>query len=119
MADVGGRSGGLGWFLVGLLVGVAGTLATQKVIQAGAEPSPAVAIAPISGAPAAASRPRLSDAPAATKPVVHKTSLATEADSSSAPHHRTTHEQSPADIADDAAAAGMTSRGTDPGNSGY
>ena len=54
MADKDGRGGGLGWFIVGLLIGVAGTLAMQRFVQSGGPARPtAVAseAAPASEAP--------------------------------------------------------------------
>jgi hypothetical protein len=101
MADKGGRVGGLIWFILGLLIGVAGTLGTQRVVQSAGQDTRAV---DLSSAPAPSDA---APAPVAAKPK----QLAHEDAASAAPRHRSAaSEQSDSDIADDAAAAGMTSR---------
>ena len=108
MADKDARGGGAGWFIVGLLIGVGGTLLTQRFIQSGGQTSQtasvassATAAAPASAAPAAGdAKPKL---------VMHQGGLSGAHAASAA---AVTVDQSPDDIADDAAAAGATSRGT-------
>jgi len=78
MADKEGRGSGAGLFVVGLLIGVAGTLISAK--------------------------PKL---------VMHQGGLSGAKPSSAAA--AVVNDQSPSDVADDAAAAGMTSR-TPPTN---
>jgi hypothetical protein len=105
MADREGRGGGAGWFVVGLLIGIVGTLITQMIVQSGAEHGhgePAVN----SSLPAASSQPVSSAKP---KLAAHQGGLSGARAASAA-----AADQSPSDVADDAAAAGMTSR-TPPG----
>jgi len=104
MADKSSRDGasGLGWFIIGLLIGVAGTVATQKFAtfkSSQAIPdATAVAVQP----PPPAAPPKL---------LVHQGGLAAPSASpvSATPTPDTTG-QTAADVADDAAATGMTAR---------
>ena len=104
MAEKSSRDGasGLGWFVIGLLIGVAGTLATQKFAVFKSSPAvpdaTAVAIQP----PAPAAPPKL---------LVHQGGLAaSSANPVSATPTPNTTGQTAADVADDAAATGMTAR---------
>ena len=109
MADKEGR-GGFGWFIIGLLIGVAGTLATQRLVLSGGQVSRSSqaavtpTLSPSASGPAAVSAAAGSARPKLT---MHEGGL------SGAPHMSAAAiatDQSPADVADDAAAAGMTSR---------
>ena len=106
MAD-NGRGGGAGWFIMGLLIGVAGTLVTQKFVQSGGQASQnaSAASAPSAAAPAVAATAASDAKP---KLVMHQGGLSGARPASAAAVAIT---QSPDDIADDAAAAGATSRG--------
>jgi hypothetical protein len=106
------EGGGFGWLVVGVLLGVVGTLAFQLFAgksdteEADAPPPHALVVAPAPPVVASLAKPRikalprpaLSDAPAAPVPVASETA---------APDA-----QNAGQIADDAAAAGMTSRTT-------
>lgn len=104
MADKSSRDGasGLGWFIIGLLIGVAGTIATQKFVvfkSSGAVPDATVAVIP---PPAPAAPPKL---------LVHQGGLsAASANPISATPTPNTTGETAADVADDAAATGMTAR---------
>ena len=103
MADKGGRgSSGIGLFIMGLLIGVVGTLVTQKIVTGGGGHSntlpEATTITPA---------PESADSDAKPKLVVHSGGLSSAKPKSAA---AAAVDQSPADVADDAAAAGMTSR---------
>jgi len=97
--DGGGGGGALGWTLLGILVGVAGTLAVETLLsnhharEATEEPPAASAAAVVEAA-----------APVAPKPVVKAPVV------SAAPVKSATATPSQEDVEDDAAAAGMTSR---------
>jgi len=109
MADKSGRDGGggLGWFIIGLLIGVAGTLATQRfAVFKSSEPAPDAAATALQPPPA----PVIAGPP---KLLVHQGGLA-QPTSSTVP---TIEQQEPLqtgetpdDVADDAAATGMTAR---------
>ena len=102
MADSAGR-GGLGWFAAGLIIGVAGTLATQHFIRS-AEPEARPAAFSAAHASSAASD---ADSDARGLKIVH------HGDGSGAPHKpKRPHvsEQTSEQIDDDAAATGMTSK---------
>jgi hypothetical protein len=104
MAEKSSRDGasGLGWFVIGLLIGAAGTLATQKfaVFKSNSAVPDAAAAAIQPPAPAAA--PKL---------LVHQGGLsASSANPVSATPTPNTTGQTAADVADDAAATGMTAR---------
>lgn len=112
MADKSSRDGGsgLGWFVIGLLIGVAGTLATQKfaVFKSGeaAPDATSASLQPAAGPPPPGAPPKLT---------VHQgglygasaTSAAGPAEAVAAPDGA---DETPADVADDAAATGMTAR---------
>jgi hypothetical protein len=107
MADKSSRDGasGLGWFIIGLLIGVAGTIATQKFAvfknsEAASDASVAAVQPPAPATPA--SPPKL---------LVHQGGLAapSAAPVAATPTPNTTG-QTAADVADDAAATGMTAR---------
>jgi hypothetical protein len=102
MADKSSRDGasGLGWLVIGLLIGVAGTLATQKfaVFKSVAAPDASAAVQPPAPAAPVAGPPKL---------LVHQGGLAP---SSAAPATPNTTGQTAAEVADDAAATGMTAR---------
>jgi hypothetical protein len=98
MAKESGGGGGVGWALLGFVAGVAATLGLQVLIG-GREPTPAP---PLAQAPAVAPVMVANTAPvvkAAKKPVV-------VAD----PPEKKPDVQPDGQVADDAAAAGMTSR---------
>jgi hypothetical protein len=103
MADKGGRTGGIGLFIMGLLIGVVGTLVTQKIIMGGSEHGNTL---PASTTIVPAPEPG-PDSDAKPKLVVHPGGLSSAKPRSAA---AAAVEQNPADVADDAAAAGMTSR---------
>jgi len=104
MAEKSSRDGGsgLGWFVIGLLIGVAGTLATQKFAvfknveapDAQAAVQPPAPVAPVAGPP---------------KLLVHQGGLAASSAAPATPTPNTTG-QTAADVAEDAAATGMTAR---------
>jgi len=110
MADKSSRDGGggLGWFVIGLLIGVAGTLATQRftifksstvapdAASVALQPPPAPAV--IAGPPKLlVHQGGLSSAPLPNDgPIVNQEPIATG--------------ESQSDVADDAAATGMTAR---------
>jgi hypothetical protein len=106
MAEREGRGGGAGWFIVGLLIGVAGTLATQRFIQSGADTGRPASVADV--APAAVDAP-IPETPK-PKPVTRHIDPADADASDSGPPRLTRAQQEAADMADDAAAAGMTTR---------
>ena len=106
MADKSSRdgAGGLGWFVIGLLIGVAGTIATQKfVVFKSSHPAPDAA--------AAAVQPPAPAAPVAGPPklLVHQGGLAASSAAPATPTPNTTGQTSD-EVADDAAATGMTAR---------
>lgn len=102
MAAADGRRGGLGWFVIGLLLGVAGTLATQRFVQtAGQDAQPAASLVIAPAAPPAPEGPT----PAPKPPVHHHHEAPSSAPASAAAGERATSE-----FDEDAAAAGMTSR---------
>jgi len=109
MADKDGRGGGAVWFIAGLLIGVVGTLVTQRFVQSGGQSSQDEAISS-SPAPAVSSEAASSVKP---KLVTHPGGLSS-AKSLSAAAAAANDDQSPSDVADDAAAAGMTSRAPRP-----
>jgi hypothetical protein len=100
MAREGGGGGGaFGWLVLGVIVGVAGTLAVETLIghhgpQQAEQPATSAAVAVVT--PAAAPPP-----PAAPVQPVSAAPTAVATDASSLSHE---------DVQDDAAAAGMTSR---------
>jgi hypothetical protein len=94
----GGGGGAFGWTLLGILVGVAATLAVQTLVNS-RRASPVVAEAPVSSA-----RLPIQVAPPVVKPVVKAPASAVVAPKAPAAM------QSQEDVEDDAAAAGMTSR---------
>jgi len=111
MADKSSRDGGggLGWLIIGLLIGVAGTLATQKFVVFKGEAAPdatTAALQPPATGALPGDRPKLivhqggllaqGASPGAEGPVVSPDPVVTD--------------ESPADVADDAAATGMTAR---------
>ena len=106
MANREGGSAGFGWLVVGVLLGVVGTLAFQlfsgKSETEEADAPPAHAVAPAALAPpvvATVTKPRVKALPqpaSSAAPIAPATSDA----------------QNASQIADDAAAAGMTSRAT-------
>ena len=112
MADKSSRDGGsgLGWFIIGLLIGVAGTLATQKfAVFKGSDAAPdasSASLQPPAGPPPPGAPPKL---------IVHQgglygasaTSGAGPAEPLAAPEGA---DETPSDVADDAAATGMTAR---------
>jgi hypothetical protein len=107
MAEKSSRDGasGLGWLIIGLLIGVAGTIATQKfAVFKSSEPAPDAAATAIQPPPPPAAGP--------PKLLVHQGGLA--APSSANPVSATptpdTTGQTSAEVADDAAATGMTAR---------
>jgi hypothetical protein len=104
MADKEGRGGGAGLFVVGLLIGVAGTLITQRFVQSGGENARSETMTNsstpvVSAQPASGVKPKL---------VTHQGGLSGAHPASAAA--AAVNDQSPSDVADDAAAAGMTSR---------
>jgi hypothetical protein len=102
MAEKSSRDGasGLGWFVIGLLIGVAGTLATQKFAVFKSSPA-------VPDATAVAILPPTPSAP--PKLLVHQGGLAASSAAPATPTPNTTG-QTAADVADDAAATGMTAR---------
>jgi len=104
MADKSNRDGasGLGWFVIGLLIGVAGTLATQKfaVFKSVGAPDAAAAVQPPAPVAPVAGPPKL---------LVHQGGLAASSAAPATPTPNTTG-QTAAEVADDAAATGMTAR---------
>jgi hypothetical protein len=113
MADKKSRDGGsgLGWFIIGLLIGVAGTLATQKfAVFKNIEASP--------DATTASLQPAAGPAPPGAPPklIVHQGDLYGASALSAAPGGDEPlavpagTDETPADVADDAAATGMTAR---------
>ena len=109
MADKEGRGSGAGLFVVGLLIGVAGTLITQRFVQSGGETARGEPTTS-SSAPVATTQVASSAKP---KLVMHQGGLSGAKPLSAAA--AVVNDQSPSDVADDAAAAGMTSR-TPPTN---
>jgi len=110
MADRSSRDGGggLGWLIIGLLIGVAGTLATQKfAVFRSNDAAPDITTATLQPpAPAALPGPR-------PKLIVHQGGLSpppSVAEAPIIPRKPVQTSESPADIADDAAATGMTAR---------
>ena len=105
MADKSSRDGasGLGWFVIGLLIGVAGTIATQKfaVFKSVAGPDAAAAMQPPAPAAPVAGPPKL---------LVHQGGLAAVSSAAPATPTPNTTGQTAAEVADDAAATGMTAR---------
>jgi hypothetical protein len=111
MADKSSRDGGsgLGWFIIGLLIGVAGTLATQRfAVFKGAEAASdlaAPALQPPSQPLLAGGQPKL---------IVHKGGLTRAPVSAASAAPLTTRDvaidEAPSEVADDAAATGMTAR---------
>jgi len=102
MAKEGGGGGGFGWALLGFLAGVAATLGLQVLIGGNGRHAEAP---PVAEAPAAAPTALASSAPVAKpakKPVVVAETPPVSAAKPAAP--------ADAQVADDAAAAGMTSR---------
>jgi len=104
MADKDGRGGGAVWFIAGLLIGVVGTLITQRFVQAGGQNTQSEPVSS-SSAPAVSSEAASSAKP---KLVMHQGGLSGAKPASAAA--AAVNDQSPSDVADDAAAAGMTSR---------
>lgn len=114
--------GRLGWLIAGLLIGVAGTLVTQELIQKAGQDAAAAPAAQVRIEPG----PPPSQAPVqAAKPAEHHHVEAAEPPSSagasgaSASAWRSAGERASTEIDDDAAATGMTSRtrqDTDPTN---
>jgi len=111
MADRKSRDGGsgLGWFIIGLLIGVAGTLATQKfavlkTLVAAPDATQASLQAPAGPSPPGAP-PKL---------IVHQGGLygasATSSDAAEPLAVPPGTDETPSDVADDAAATGMTAR---------
>ncbi len=111
MADRKSRDGGsgLGWFIIGLLIGVAGTLATQKFavfksLEAAPDATQA-SLQPPAGPPPPGAPPKL---------VVHQGGLyGASAPASDAGEPLAVPQdagETPSDVADDAAATGMTAR---------
>ena len=112
MADKSSRDGGsgLGWFIIGLLIGVAGTLATQKFAVFKTTQT-------ATDATSASLQPPAGPAPPGAPPkfTVHQGGLygasalsgAGPAEPSAVPDGA---DESPSDVADDAAATGMTAR---------
>lgn len=108
MANREGGSAGFGWLVVGVLLGVVGTLAFQlfsgksETEEADAPPAHALSVAPAALAPPAVAT--------VTKPRVK--ALPQPASSAAPIAPATSDAQNASQIADDAAAAGMTSRAT-------
>jgi len=103
--DGGGGGGAFGWTLLGILVGVAGTLAVETLLsnhqaREASEEQPASSAAQV----------------AAVAPVAPKAVIKAAPAVSAAPQKSATATPSQEDVEDDAAAAGMTSR-SHPDNS--
>jgi hypothetical protein len=110
MADRSSRDGGggLGWLIIGLLIGIAGTLATQKfAVFRSNDAAPDVTTATLQPtAPAALPGP-------GPKLIVHQGGLSqppAAAEAQIVPREPVQTRETPAEVADDAAATGMTAR---------
>jgi hypothetical protein len=95
--------GALGWTLLGFLAGIAATLGVQMLIPGGERPEHAASSATVVVAPPSAPPP--------VAPTKKKAAVA-----SAAPAHLSVADQPDGQVADDAAAAGMTSRTTVTGD---
>jgi len=109
MADRSNRDGGgLGWLIIGLLIGIAGTLATQRfAVFRSNDATPDVTTATLQPpAPAALPGPK-------PKLIVHQGGLSPPPlppEAQLVPREPVQTGETPADVADDAAATGMTAR---------